>query len=150
MAMEYVGTRKTRDAQYTPAANNGMLKAAEREMRRLSTPQRIGKDFWERNLGFREDYGHLSNGTTPWATLRVMMVRDADEGAGVGKWFVRLRAGFVHVNKFTKDPAGYIRKYGRPIVSQRRPARLRHKDCLTMVPRPVSIVDKNDQVWLET
>ncbi len=39
----YVGTRKTRDAKYTPAAQGGMLLAAARELARFTKPQKINQ-----------------------------------------------------------------------------------------------------------
>jgi len=147
--ISYVGTRVTRNAKYTPAAKNGMLDAAERELRRFTKPQRINENWWSRQLGFREDYGKLTNGETPWATLRVMMTRNADDGRGKGTRFVRFEAGFVARSKFDQDPAWYRREYGKPVTSKRKPA-LKKQGVLTVCTTTCQCCGrKNDHVWYE-
>ncbi len=115
----------------------------------FTKPQRITENWWDKRLGFRLDYGNLTNGETPWATLRVMMTRDANAGKGVGARFVRFRGGFVTRNKYDKDRRGYHASYGRPIVSKRQPAlkqRGIHTICTTTCQ---SCGLKNDHIWYE-
>lgn len=145
----YVGTRRTRDASYTPAARGGMLNAAHCELRPFSKPQRIDKTWWERKLGFRQDYGCLTNGETPWATLRVMMTRDADAGKGVGKRFVRFKAGFVTRTKYNQNRQWYHTGYGPPVVSKRQSALKQRGELTCCTTTCQSCGRKNDHVWHE-
>jgi len=147
--ISYVGTRKTRNATYTPAARGGMLSAAERELRRFTKPQKINEAWWSRQLGFNQDYGKLTNGDTPWDTLRVMMSRNANEGKGVGSRFVRFKNGFITRSKYDQDPRWCRANYGKPVVAKRLPA-LKKKGLLTVCTTTCQCCGKkNDHVWYE-
>ncbi len=147
--LTYLGSRRTRNASYTPAARGGMLLAAERELRAFSKPQTINKTWWEKRLGFRRDYQNLTNGITPWATLRVMMIRNADEGKGIGTRFVRFKAGIVARKKYDQKRRWYRATYGTPMVSTPK-SPLKQYGCLTIVTATCNCCDgKNDHAWYE-
>lgn len=143
----YVGTRKTRDARYTPAARQGMLDMADRELRRFMKPQKITEHWWIKQLGFQEVY--ITNGETPWATLRVMMTRNSDEGQGKGTRFVRFEHGFVARSKFDQNSKWYRREYGPPIISKRKPSVKKQGNMIVCTSSCQSCGNKNDHVFYE-
>jgi len=145
----YVGTRKTRNASYTPAARGGMLNAAERELKRFTIPQKITEKWWDNQLGFRCDYGNLTNGDTPWATLRVMMTRDSNDGKGTGKRFVRFNAGFVTRAKYDQNRRLYKSTYGSPVVSKRLPSVKKRGDLTVCTTTCGGCGCKNDHIFYE-